>query len=273
VGFGDRIRRPWKVAALLAVGAAGGGAALAVASVPDSNGVIHACYELAKPGSTIPSATGANLRIIDSDAGETCSTGGPAGGPTGGPEATLNFNQSGPPGPAGAQGATGGRGPAGARGPAGPTLTVDGGSTLTLPNREVITVGGSYLAAPIKLNTRPLGTVTITGLGKAFSFSIYGFSFSGATTGTGTGKVRHQPVTVVKETDNASPTLLKALTAGEVLKSADVVITNAGAGETATYELSDVVISSVQTSAGGARPTETISFVYAELKLKFTKQK
>jgi hypothetical protein len=51
---------------LLAVGAARGGAALAVASVPDSNGVIHACYAVQTingvAGSTAVPAQTATLR-------------------------------------------------------------------------------------------------------------------------------------------------------------------------------------------------------------------
>jgi hypothetical protein len=76
------MHRRWIVpAALVLVVAA---STVALASIPDSNGVIHACRN---------KATGA-LRVIDSDAGRQCL-------PT---EAALTWNQTGPQGPPGAGG-------------------------------------------------------------------------------------------------------------------------------------------------------------------------
>jgi hypothetical protein len=60
------------------------GATVAVAAIPDANGVIHGCRD---------TRTGA-LRVIDSEAGQTC----------GSKEAALNWNQTGPQGPAGVSG-------------------------------------------------------------------------------------------------------------------------------------------------------------------------
>ena len=54
---------------------------MALASIPDSSGVIHGCR----------SKTTGVLRVIDSDAGQRCLAG----------EAELTWNQQGPPGPAG----------------------------------------------------------------------------------------------------------------------------------------------------------------------------
>jgi hypothetical protein len=71
----------------LAIGAVLAGTTAAVASIPDSSGVIHACR----------STKGGALRAIDSDAGQTCSK----------DEAALNWNQTGPQGPAGPQGPPG----------------------------------------------------------------------------------------------------------------------------------------------------------------------
>jgi hypothetical protein len=61
-----------------------GGTAVAVASIPDAQGVIHGCRN---------TKTGA-LRAIDTDVGQTC----------GKDEAALNWNQTGPQGPAGPPG-------------------------------------------------------------------------------------------------------------------------------------------------------------------------
>src|SRR6266516_5272099 len=70
---------------------------VAYASIPDSGGVIHACHKTPVP------VHGAPLSVIDSEAGGKC----PAG------SVALTWNQTGPPGPAGA---TGPQGPAGVSG-------------------------------------------------------------------------------------------------------------------------------------------------------------
>lgn len=90
------------VAFIAGLGAAG---AIAFAQIPDSSGVIHACYN---------KSSGA-LRVIDPSAGRPCA-------PTG--ETALTFNQqgqAGAAGPAGATGSAGAAGPPGAGGPAGST--------------------------------------------------------------------------------------------------------------------------------------------------------
>src|SRR4029450_6315281 len=104
----------WRwLSAGVVVAAIGGGAALA--SIPDSSGVINGCYQ----------KNVGNLRVIDPDAGDSCrpseiaiswSETGPRGpqGPPGPP------GPQGPPGPKGDTGATGPQGPAGPAGPAGP---------------------------------------------------------------------------------------------------------------------------------------------------------
>jgi hypothetical protein len=98
------------VAATLAVGA------VAYASIPDANGVIHACYN------TGSNPSGA-LRVIDTDKGTTCSKN----------EKPLSWNQRGPTGPKGATGAAGANGTAGSRGPTGPKgATGPSGSDATV---------------------------------------------------------------------------------------------------------------------------------------------
>jgi hypothetical protein len=61
-----------------------GASAVAIAAIPDSNGVIHACRD---------NRTGA-LRVIDTEAGQTCSS----------KESALYWNQTGPQGPPGLSG-------------------------------------------------------------------------------------------------------------------------------------------------------------------------
>jgi len=121
-GIQSWIGRNARAATLVAVGALGGGAAFAAASVPDENGAIHACV-LASGGTTIPSSNPgvANIRIIDPSAGQSCAV---AGGESTVSEIPLTFNASGPTGPAGAAGPTGANGSNGLPGAVGPTGAV-----------------------------------------------------------------------------------------------------------------------------------------------------
>src|SRR5258708_1961630 len=65
-------RKVWQKIALLLAGtlvAAGVGAGIASASIPDSSGVIHGCYKVPVP------AHGTPLSVIDTNAGGTCPSG------------------------------------------------------------------------------------------------------------------------------------------------------------------------------------------------------
>src|SRR3954451_6974922 len=100
----DKLRRPrrrtlFAAAAVLALGCAG----IAYSAIPDSGGVIHACFK-----------DNGDLRVIDTAASkkETCKNN----------ETALNWNQTGAQGaqgPKGDKGDTGPQGPAGATGPKG----------------------------------------------------------------------------------------------------------------------------------------------------------
>jgi hypothetical protein len=63
------------------------GTVVAAAAIPDANGVIHACRK----------NNGGTLRVIDTDAGQTCASN----------ETALNWSQTGPQGPPGAGGISG----------------------------------------------------------------------------------------------------------------------------------------------------------------------
>lgn len=143
----DMTRRTTALAAIAA--SLGLGTAFAVASIPDSNGTIHACYtttggtlgalRLIEPGgATLPGSCSASERQIDfNQTGPTGARGptGPAGtdgptgppgpsrGPTGptGPAGQAGIGSKGDPGPAGAEGPTGPRGFQGQKGVEGPT--------------------------------------------------------------------------------------------------------------------------------------------------------
>src|SRR5205807_3261931 len=129
MGLWQRIGRSGRTAVLLAAGLAGGAAAVAVATVPGSDGVIHACYSITNTNG-LPVTTGANLRIIDSSA-QACTTNTDV--PTA--ERALDWNVAGRAGPTGPAGTPGGQGPQG------PAVTIAAGHTLTLAGGQVITVG------------------------------------------------------------------------------------------------------------------------------------
>ncbi len=92
---GRRLSSPVIAASVAAAVAAAG---LAVAAIPGSDGVIHACY----------TKSGGTLRVID-DAVRKCSSN----------ETALNWDQRGRPGPTGPTGPRGPTGDTGAPGPAG----------------------------------------------------------------------------------------------------------------------------------------------------------
>jgi hypothetical protein len=137
-----RLRRtPVLAGCIVALVMAAGG--IAYAAIPDSGGVIHACY-LKSAGAQPQGA----LRVIDSGKGQTCKT----------TETALNFNQKGQKGAVGATGPAGPKGAAGAKGPAGPAgvsdawwssqLNLDdipGGGSSQLPMFQSDLVAGTYL--------------------------------------------------------------------------------------------------------------------------------
>jgi hypothetical protein len=79
------------VVALVVVGALLVAGGIAYATIPDSSGVIHGCYQKNQGG----------LRIIDTDKAQTCSSS----------ETPLNWSQTGPQGQQGQQGPPGPTGP------------------------------------------------------------------------------------------------------------------------------------------------------------------
>jgi Type VI secretion system effector, Hcp len=215
VGIGDRIGRSWKVAVLLAAGAVGGAAAVAVATVPDSSGVIHACVRITTiAGATVPDPSGANVRIVDSP-GQPCTT-SPAGPNT---ETALNWNVTGPQGPPGQNGTSGTNGTPGTQGPPGAdgkTATVTAGNTFTIGG-AVVTVGQSrgLTLAPPSFTGNGFGTLTLTA-GSPISADITGMSFGphALGTGQGSGKTSFHDISVTKQLDKASAKLQLACADG-----------------------------------------------------------
>jgi type VI protein secretion system component Hcp len=263
---GMRVGRLAKAVALLAAAAAGSGAALAMASVPDTSGVIHACVALAGQGTTtVPKPGSPNLTVIDPSAGQTCSTPGvPASSQT-----EIDWNVTGPAGPAGASGA---QGPAGMIGPTG-----------AAGESNVSTV---VLAAPaVKSGDPPLGRVTLGTGSQALSFPFLGYSL-GPDSGSTRSK-NHNEIVITKPVSVASAKLLDAASSGKhfatvVIDAKRRVHRPSGGTTPKTYlkfKMKEVLISTVTdgggaggSGGGSARPLETLTLSFTKIEVVSTTQ-
>lgn len=112
-GLRARLIGHGRAALLIAVGALGGGAALAVASVPDSNGQIHVCYTVQSGTTNVPDLIQGNLSVIDPSDNQTCAA---IKSQSGVPDQEVTFDQTGIEGPTGPQGVPGVQGTPGLKG-------------------------------------------------------------------------------------------------------------------------------------------------------------
>jgi hypothetical protein len=253
VGLLDRITRPGRAALLVAVGAAGGAAAVAVANV-DSGNTIHACVQLTRSGTvSVPDQTAPNVTVIDPGAGQKCI---PPDG-TIQNQTELTWNVTGPQGPPGANGTNGAPGKNGANGAPGNGNTY----TITLP--------------PITGKSSSFGSVTLSSNGSLLTFGILGVSTigKGASGGGAAGKVSHQDLVVTKYIDKASPKLFQKVSNGTHIPKVTIQLEKTGKVYL-KYTLTNVLISSIQSGgAGGSAPRENVTFTYGALKIQYTAQK
>jgi hypothetical protein len=260
-------RRSGRAALLLVVGALAGAAATAIAAVPGDDGVIHACYEVQRDGTT-PVAGVANVRIIDPSAGQTCNPVGAAGPP----EHALDWNVAGPPGPegaAGAQGATGppgAAGPQGASGPAGTTVSI-GGQSFTLGDGKTLTGSPSPIpplqAAP---GAAPVARMVLGEGGGATSSGVLAWQLVARSATSIRG------IQIVKHLDKSSPILQKACVTGKHFKKAVITMRRADAdGGPQTIILTYATVDSYGTEKSknaGGQVTETISLSFTSIKVE-----
>jgi type VI secretion system secreted protein Hcp len=133
------------------------------------------------------------------------------------------------------------------------------------------------------------GEATAKGLTPAAGwFEIFSFSWGASnptTVGTGAtglaaGKVSVSSFNVMKKTENASPLLFSACCAGQHYKTAKVVMrkatgTDGGQQIFLEYDFSDVMVESIQwsgSSGGDDTPTESLSFAFAKVEIKYSLQ-
>lgn len=249
--------RPARAAALLAIGAIGGGAAFAVASVPDGNGTIHACVVVSS-GTTIPvdSPGFANIRIIDPSHGQSCAS---AGGEQTVSEVPLTFNAAGPAGPTGPAGANGSNG---SPGPAGSSTATGAGGAATAsgPTELFITLRptSGQDVGPIEINHVAFAATTTVNVGSASS-------------GAGAGKVKFGELELHKAIDATSPVLFKALAAGQHYAEATVFVRTAGPSGTLTdnreYRMAQVFVTRLAQDTTTTRSDETIQLAFGAIQL------
>ncbi len=256
--IGGWIARNTRTAALVAIGALGGGAGFAVASVPDGSGAIHACVMVSN-GTTIPLSNGvANIRIVDPSQGQSCATGG---GESTSSEVPLTFNATGPAGPAGPAGSAGSAGPGGANGSPGPA----GSSTST----GVATSGPRELFITLRPASGPnVGPIEINHVAFEATNSV---NIGSASSGAGAGKVKFGALELHKTIDATSPVLFKALAAGQHYPQATVFVRGvaAGAAQSATreYRMSQVFVTRLAQDTTTERADETIQLDFGAVQL------
>lgn len=117
------------------------------------------------------------------------------------------------------------------------------------------------------------------------AFEIYSFSFgaSNPTTigsakgGAGSGKVSLSSFNIMKRMDAASPALFLNCCKGEHFTDAHIVLRKAGgdALEYLSYDFTEVFVESIQwsgSSGGDDVPTESVSFAFGKVDMKYTPQ-
>ena len=93
--------------------------------------------------------------------------------------------------------------------------------------------------------------------------------------GGGSGKVSFNDFQFTHRLDKASPLLMKACATGEHVKEGTLVSRKAGKGqqEFLIIKMSDILVTSVQTSASNELPMESVSLQFAKVDLEYKPQK
>jgi len=130
------------------------------------------------------------------------------------------------------------------------------------------------------------GETTDATFSKNNAFEIHSFSWGAsnpvnigsASGGAGAGKVSISSFNIMKKTDSASPALFLNCCKGQHFTEAHVVLRKAGgdALEYLNYDFTEVFVESIQwsgSSGGDDTPTESVSFAFGKVDLKYTPQK
>jgi type VI secretion system Hcp family effector len=226
-----------RTGALLVAGALGAGTAIAIASVPDSNGIVHACVQTdAASGLPAPST---NVRVIDS-ASQAC---------TGGEKAVTLGGQ---PGPQGVQG------------PPGPSGTVTATEPPPETNSGQVAINGGRAARALPIS----GATTFPFI--SISLGVTGPGNRSA--GYGTARIPAPTVVITRDNDEFSAKIMLACASGEHFKTVVFQLFKSGTKTPyLTYTLTNAFITSVQTSGqGDALPKQTVQFAEEKLTTQYS---
>jgi len=289
-----RTRRALKLG-LPTAAALGAGAAIAVGSIPGSDGTITGCYA-APTGAVVPYYTSTDqtepneayeapgaLRVIDPSLPNTITIGGNTVGAGGGTtvpnpaavcvkeETQITWNQQGPAGPQGPAGGQGAVGAPGTPGAAGTPLI--GGTTFGLTNNSgetFLKLDGIVGPSTDKTHKQDIEI-------DSFSFGAEAQNIGSQTSGAGAGKARIGSFTITKSVDSSSPSLFQAVGEGRTIKEADLLFCRKAGGEQQNYleiKFTNVVVSSLLDgqSSGGDRPTEQVTFNFQQVEETYISQ-
>jgi type VI protein secretion system component Hcp len=245
-----RLTRSWKAVALVAVGALAGSTVLAVASVPDSNGMIHLCYVVTAPTNgeaPVPITTAPNVTLLDPSAGQSCSD---IKTPSTYKEQALTINQTGIQGTQGATGAPGAPGLAGTPG-------IQGASGIQ---------GVPGLLLPVKSSS--IGQVTLeqAAQGKVGNAPVE-ISFTPISVTLG-DKRRKGSLTIVKQLDTTSSSLLQAMSDDREFKTGKIVVDGTNGKSLTQYELTNAVITSSKIDGTENDKTQSLTLKYETIVVK-----
>ncbi len=258
------------------VAALGAGAAVAVGSIPSSDGTITGCYQTIEQyagegGPTTPYGT---LRLIDPS--NTTATNSQDYSCESGTEQTITWNQQGPRGEQGPPGQNGAPGAPGAQGPPGQSGSVGGQSS---PSSELFlaligTNNGQALPGETLNDPKNPAEIRL----EAFSIDTEATSSIGSSsTGAGAGKVSLATFEVVKRVDNTSPALFADLVKGGRVKEAIISVERPGPKgkltKVAEYTLDKVLIKHINDSGTGDTTQETITGEYESIGFGVSTQK
>ena len=97
----------------------------------------------------------------------------------------------------------------------------------------------------------------------------------GGSGGGGAGKVAFNDLTLTHPMDKASPLLMKACATGQHIKEGTLAARKAGRGQQdyLVIKMSDILVTSIQSSGSGEQPTESVSLQFGKVDLQYTPQK
>ncbi len=95
----------------------------------------------------------------------------------------------------------------------------------------------------------------------------------GSATGAGTGRAQISDITVTKRIDKATPILAQMAASGKHIRSAVLMVRSTQRAEYLRISLDDVLVSSIKLSVDGSKPTETVSFNFAKVRMDYSPQK